>query len=529
MAADVGTGAKGVEKENRAELIKVSVQNAEENNIDKIVYEETFRICFEYDSPIDVLTAILLKNDKNASILKLIKDEKNQKLFYTEWIEIPLSEYAGVNKNEEKEDYNYKIHQTENAEKLTLSVKIKNDKRDVCEVFTFYRNYEEWIGINKNETEFYEDFFIKKGTNVTKVVNEFIEELYKVKHTDIKAYNRIEELVEKKSAALWQAALDDVKSDNLDDRPLYWGRNKMQVFLKRHPLFKNDYDCDKSTINDNSDLQKLITLFEEKSRNYTGIDFSGASVGAKKILIIGFDPFFLNEKHPLYGQGSNIKQSNPSGVCALALHEQNLGNGYVQTMIVPVRYTDFDSSKDNKSGQGEGIIEDYIKEWLSEVDMIITVSQALPNQYNIDVFATATRGGTIDNMNFTREEGSKSVNISSPETIVTTLPDEFTQAPSEAIFNGKYQLSKYESPLIATKNNYPTTKVFNGPGGNYLSNEIFYRVAKLRKDLKPTLRTGHFHIAKLQNENIKEDFNIGKTQNLLNIVKIAINKGISEL
>jgi pyrrolidone-carboxylate peptidase len=34
--------------------------------------------------------------------------------------------------------------------------------------------------------------------------------------------------------------------------------------------------------------------------------------------------------------------------------------------------------------------------------------------------------------------------------------------------------------------------------GDYLSNEIFYRVAKLRKENKPNLKTGHFHIKDLQ-------------------------------
>ena len=40
-------------------------------------------------------------------------------------------------------------------------------------------------------------------------------------------------------------------------------------------------------------------------------------------------------------------------------------------------------------------------------------------------------------------------------------------------------------------------KLSQGSGGDYLSNEIFYRVAKLRKDIKPSLPTGHFHISKI--------------------------------
>lgn len=37
-------------------------------------------------------------------------------------------------------------------------------------------------------------------------------------------------------------------------------------------------------------------------------------------------------------------------------------------------------------------------------------------------------------------------------------------------------------------------KSLKGSGGDYLSNEIFYRVAKLRSEQKPVLSTGHLHI-----------------------------------
>jgi len=66
-----------------------------------------------------------------------------------------------------------------------------------------------------------------------------------------------------------------------------------------------------------------------------------------------------------------------------------------------------------------------------------------------------------------------------------------------------------------------------GPGGDYLSNEIFYRVARLRKELRPSLATGHFHISKLQ--NLGDDFSESQTSQLINIVKSAINNGVSGL
>ena len=417
-----------------------------------------------------------------------------------------------------------------------LSSKAFADNEPLGDSILYERNYEEKIGFENREPSTkkrYEDWFIEKDSEMQVEVNGFINALSKI-NNDSDFYSNVKALIEDSAEDIWNQAVTTVQANsnaNPDDRPLYWSRIKMEVALKSHPYFNGGVN--------NVDLDKLIQLFEEKSRNYTGVDFSNAPAGAKKILITGFDPFFLNEKR--YPEWHNIRQSNPSGCVALALHNTLTPNriGYIQTMIVPVRYTDFDGSKNRYSGQGKGIIEKYIGPWLDEVDMIVTVSQALPDDYNIDIFATATRGGFMDNMHFKRIKGSKSVSNTSIETIVTTLPDEFVQNPSQAIFYGKYQLVENDESLVATKNNYPNSKVFRGPGGNYLSNEIFYRVGKLRQEWIiantvseqpfPIKSTGHFHIAKLQNELVGEDFNIFKTQDLLKVVKIAINKGVSGL
>ena len=157
--------------------------------------------------------------------------------------------------------------------------------------------------------------------------------------------------------------------------------------------------------------------------------------------------------------------------------------------------------------------------------MIVTVSQAGPNNYHIDVFATATREGFNDNMDFKREDESKSFSGTTPETIKTTLPIQMTQGKSKAIYWGKYN-QKNETSKNATLDNYPKEKVYNGPGGNYLSNEIFYRVAKLRME-RPTLKTGHFHIAKIQEKN--EDLDSSKAHELLETVKQTLTEGFKTL
>lgn len=404
--------------------------------------------------------------------------------------------------------------------------------------YPYKRNYEEKIGFDNfydATTKYkYEDYFIDRNLNIKNIVTDFEAELKKRT-----SYKKIEALVRDKGTALWKAACSYVQSPSgsVDDRPLYWARLKMEVMIKEHSYFLGDLDVNSNVIA-GSELDDIIILFEENSRNYKGINFSGAG-SAKKILITGFDPFLLNQNHPLYGTGFNIKQSNPSGCVALSLHNSLTQNaiGYIQTMIVPVRYKDFDSSKSSTTGQGEGIIEKYIKPWLDEVDMVITISQAGPGEYHIDKYATATRGGFVDNMNFERVPNSYSIDItgnSELEWIHTTLPNEFIQSPVilSNEFTDKYG-TLHNPENVGTDSPISGDQMLSGPGGDYLSNEIFYRVAKLREEWissqssTATKATGHFHIEKLQNASVHEDFSGSETQTLINNVKTAINNGIT--
>ena len=168
----------------------------------------------------------------------------------------------------------------------------------------------------------------------------------------------------------------------------------------------------------------------------------------------------------------------------------------------------------------------------------LTVSQTLENDYHIDVFATATRGGGNDNMDFVRESGKKSVSPTAPETIKTNLPTQFTNPPSKAIFFGDYFVTyqdKYDyynkkvlnAKKVCTTANYPQSSVFSAPGGNYLSNEIFYRVAKMREELQPSLKTGHFHIAKIQ--YVGQDLDTSKINILLKTVLQSLKESVGGL
>ena len=262
----------------------------------------------------------------------------------------------------------------------------------------YSRNYEEKIGFENRQDKSlngepitnlrYEDWFIEKDSGMQVEVNGFINALSQI-NNDSDFYSNVKTLVEDSAEDIWNQAVSTVQTNNNanpDDRPLYWGRIKMEVALKSHPYFKGGLN--------NSDLDKLIELFEEKSRNYTGVDFSNAPTGAKKILITGFDPFQLNPN--LYGDRAILTQ-NPSGIAALKLHgrtvlDTNGNNGFVQCAILPVRYPDFD----------KGVVEDLITPFIenNSVDMIISLSlNGGAYYFDLERFAAKKRGGFIDNLN----------------------------------------------------------------------------------------------------------------------------------
>ncbi|GGX16018.1 type VI secretion system tube protein TssD [Aquimarina muelleri] len=439
---------------------------------------------------------------------------------------IPIKEY-----DQSIEIYNYTQHLTAVKKNTIKTFKVSinettySNPKELLIPHTYRRNYEELIGLfntdnsgKKDKQTNYENKFINSTTDIKSIVDEFIE---KVIAEDI-TISEIKPLVEEKATALWDAAVKQVQGGNFDDRPLYWARNKMQTWLKRSPLFKDQVDLETSIVCPDTELENIIKLFEEKSRNYTGIDFSKAG-NKKKILITGFDPFLLNSFDHKYKRGFNILQSNPSGCVALNFQGKNIENSFIQTMIVPVRYSDFDNSQQNDKGEGKGIIEKYIHNYIDQVDTIITISQSLPGDYNIDKFATLRRGGFNDNLDYTREDNSKALN-SNDEWIETTLPKEMTNAPYVE-YNWEFDRVPNPKKIKPDKEQ----KLSQGSGGNYLSNEIFYRVARLRKEKKPILPTGHFHISKLQNENVREDFSNNKTKEMITIVRKGIIEGIKGL
>ena len=70
--------------------------------------------------------------------------------------------------------------------------------------------------------------------------------------------------------------------------------------------------------------------------------------------------------------------------------------------------------------------------------------------------------------------------------------------------------------------------VKEGSGGNYLSNEVFYRVALLREKRNSTVLTGHLHLPVLQTRT-NPNFNGVNTKELIQDVRGMVVDGINAI
>lgn len=405
--------------------------------------------------------------------------------------------------SENFEFYNYKKHRTEikDEDLNTFSVKgqlefsffeLPENREDDLKPIAYLRNYEELIGLFNTDNsgqkaliDNYENKFINYNPEIFKISREFSGYL---NYSENLTLNDIKARVETDAKKLWETAVKVVQEGDLDDRPLYWARNKMQVRLKRNALFANDIDFETSIVKKDSELDKIIQLFEEKSRNYTDIDFSKAG-NKKKVLITGFDPFQLNPD-PNFNTSMGVDSANtfnPSGIIALFLNKnQELLNQniYIQTCIFPVRYEDFDNE----------CVENVISKYFHDVDAIMTTSlNGGNNWFDVEADAISYRGGFHDNMCIGGQDYSQ-YDYNSTRFIpdINNQHNE-TTLPSTKIFGVNLSISI--NNLIVRFDISKLNSLKEGGGGNYLSNEIMFRATKIRgSSIKPV---GHLHLANL--------------------------------
>ncbi len=296
-------------------------------------------------------------------------------------------------------------------------------------------------------------------------------------------FTALRQLIIRHGEGLWLDAVKSFKQlQDYDDRALYWARLQMSKALRLSSAFKLLLPMQQ---------QSLLWQFELLSRGNNDIKFTRNA--DKKILLTGFDPFFLDK---------NIAQSNHSGVTALALDDLLISHegqsAEIETLIVPVRFADFDSS----------MIEELLAPYYNQVDMIVTVSMGRQS-FDLERFPGLRRSASApDNLNV--YSGASVDNplkpllrdktLSGPEFIEFSLPATLmrnAQGTFEINDNGK--VTTTSKTFVATKLSELTDQVsVSGSGGGYLSNEISYRSLLLRDQLNPLLPVGHIHTPRIK-------------------------------
>jgi pyrrolidone-carboxylate peptidase len=281
----------------------------------------------------------------------------------------------------------------------------------------------------------------------------------------------------------WQNGVEQFNnSGDFDDRVLYWSRLEMSKLVKLSPVYASLLPTQQQDI-----LWKLELL----TRGQQDIKFDKGT--NKKILVTGFDPFFLDR---------NIDQSNPSGVAALALDDLVINfegkSAEIETLIVPVRFADFD----------QGMIEALLSPYYDQVDMIVTISMGREN-FDLERFPGLRRSAKApDNANIYTGADQKTPLVpqlngkplTSPEFVEFSLP---VAAMQKAIGHYKINDNKKITTLVGhrtAKNlvELATETSVQGSGGGYLSNEISYRSIVLRNKLNVDLPVGHIHTPRIK-------------------------------
>ncbi|WP_341502302.1 hypothetical protein [Gallaecimonas sp. GXIMD4217] len=262
-----------------------------------------------------------------------------------------------------------------------------------------------------------------------------------------------------------------------DDRPLYWFRLAGKARLRAAqlaPIAKDRY----------------LHAFERASRGISDIRFDD---GIGKILITGFDPFFLDR---------NIGQSNPSGLAALRLDGQIIAyqgkQARIEAALVPVRFADFD----------QGLIETLLLPHYKDdgVDMVVTISMGRQD-FDLERFPGRNRSAAApDNLNVLTGASKEhplaprlhGKPLRGPEFVEFSLPVAamVQTAPFPVHDNNKVgTLSGDLAPTSLAQLKGETS--VSGAGGGYLSNEISYRAIRLRNNLGSSVPSGHIHTPRI--------------------------------
>ncbi|GIU03792.1 hypothetical protein TUM4261_02250 [Shewanella sp. c952] len=306
---------------------------------------------------------------------------------------------------------------------------------------------------------------------------------------------KITQMVAHQGLRLWQQAVRDVQSGHLDDRSLYWNRLAMRELLKTQ---KPDFNI--------AAWQRdiLIKAVEKSSRGLSDIAFKDDA--EIKILLTGFDPFFLDR---------HIDQSNPSGLVALALDGYRFNidgkQAQIETAMIPVRFADFDD------GLIESILTPIYRD--NSVDMIFTVSMGR-DEFDIERFPGRNRSAAApDNLNVLTGANKQAPiaplfnggTLNGPEFVEFSLPVAAMQTVA-----GPWKVNDNHTVSTLAQGEFQAKSLgqlqsaisVEGSGGGYLSNEISYRAILLQKQFNSSIAVGHIHTPRIAAYDVQVEHDI---------------------
>lgn len=290
------------------------------------------------------------------------------------------------------------------------------------------------------------------------------------------------------------------------------------------------------------------------------IDFP-AGAGVERLITSGFDPYTLDggQTGPAPGSaGNNLRHGNPSGATALSLdgtrHRTPSGTVvFIEAYTLPVNHGEF------QAGYLEDTVGPFMRPGNRQVNASVTVSQAGPYEFDLEMWNGRYHGVTIGNDNVApcpavngqphlalqnhdcdigvvgRWGGPGPFDLRNPpQWTATTLPvaamiaanpgAHVPRPPGDAwpdqstafgvVWHTNYtEFPDCSSTVRVTRNSPPPTAyppptppippdagsgAYSSGGGNYLSNESAYRNTLLRDRQGLQIPAGHIHTPNMQ-------------------------------
>jgi pyrrolidone-carboxylate peptidase len=289
-------------------------------------------------------------------------------------------------------------------------------------------------------------------------------------------------LADQRGLRLWQDAVSQAQAGVAagDDRPLYWARVSMIHALQQwRPTFSVS-------------ALALETFVQRASRGMTTDSFTVAA--RRKIFVSGFDPFDFD--------GRGLSVGNASGASALRLDNLTADGVQVQAVLFPVCFRFFDDRF------VESVFRRHLEPGPQQATFITTVSLGSgSNQFELEFYNGRRRSADVLDNCGQRGGGTFTAPVDPPnlegdaQFITSTLPvHKMTRSsPIPAVVDTSVieQASTGAPPVFRPDGPTPGSLSVAGSGGGFLSNEIAYRVTRLRDELARSqaiaVPAGHIH------------------------------------